>query len=61
MTDRNPAPQPLPTAKGAVPAKPLAAGHAADAPATTRDDELLDEGLEETFPASDPVSAKHIT
>lgn len=25
------------------------------------DDERLDEGLEETFPASDPVSAKHIT
>jgi hypothetical protein len=22
---------------------------------------LLDEGVEETFPASDPVSAKHIT
>ena len=27
----------------------------------TREDELLDEGLEETFPASDPVAAKHIT
>ena len=26
-----------------------------------REDELLDEGLEETFPASDPVAAKHIT
>ena len=26
-----------------------------------REEELLDEGLEETFPASDPVSAKHIT
>jgi hypothetical protein len=25
------------------------------------DDARLDEGLEETFPASDPVSAKHIT
>jgi hypothetical protein len=24
------------------------------------DNERLDEGLEETFPASDPVSAKHI-
>ncbi len=24
-------------------------------------DELLDEGIEETFPASDPVSVKHIT
>ena len=26
-----------------------------------REDQLLDEGLEETFPASDPVAAKHIT
>jgi len=25
------------------------------------DNDRLDEGLEETFPASDPVSAKHIT
>ena len=25
------------------------------------EEERLDEGLEETFPASDPVSAKHIT
>jgi hypothetical protein len=25
------------------------------------DEDRLDEGLEETFPASDPVSAKHIT
>jgi len=25
------------------------------------DSERLDEGLEETFPASDPVAAKHIT
>jgi hypothetical protein len=24
-------------------------------------EELLDEGIEETFPASDPVSVKHIT
>ena len=29
--------------------------------AQNREDELLDEGLEETFPASDPVAAKHIT
>lgn len=29
--------------------------------AQAADDERLDEGLEETFPASDPVSAKHIT
>ena len=26
-----------------------------------RQDALVDEGLEETFPASDPVSVKHIT
>ncbi len=25
------------------------------------EEDRLDEGLEETFPASDPVSAKHIT
>ncbi len=29
--------------------------------AQAADDERLHEGLEETFPASDPVSAKHIT
>ena len=29
--------------------------------AATSDSHRLDEGLEETFPASDPVSAKHIT
>ncbi len=29
--------------------------------ADAHEDERLDEGLEETFPASDPVSAKHIT
>ena len=27
----------------------------------SKQDELLDEGVEETFPASDPVSVKHIT
>jgi hypothetical protein len=27
----------------------------------SRQEALVDEGLEETFPASDPVSAKHIT
>lgn len=27
----------------------------------SREEALVDEGLEETFPASDPVSAKHIT
>jgi hypothetical protein len=26
-----------------------------------RKDELLDQGVEETFPASDPVAVKHIT
>jgi hypothetical protein len=31
------------------------------ATAHRRDSDRLDEGLEETFPASDPVSAKHIT
>ncbi|MDQ8029136.1 MAG: hypothetical protein REJ23_10435 [Brevundimonas sp.] len=29
--------------------------------AETRQEALIDEGLEETFPASDPVSAKRIT
>jgi len=37
-----------------------------DLPKKQKDDhrtesERLDEGLEETFPASDPVAAKHIT
>ncbi|WP_395943861.1 hypothetical protein [Brevundimonas sp.] len=27
----------------------------------SREEALVDEGIEETFPASDPVSAKHIT
>ena len=31
------------------------------AAAEDRQEALLDEGVEETFPASDPVSAKHIT
>jgi hypothetical protein len=31
------------------------------APTVRHEDKRLDEGLEETFPASDPVSAKHIT
>lgn len=30
-------------------------------PSKAHHDELLDEGIEETFPASDPVSVKHIT
>lgn len=29
--------------------------------AENRQEALIDEGVEETFPASDPVSAKHIT
>lgn len=35
---------------------------ATDAPCkpATSDEQRLEEGLEETFPASDPVSAKHI-
>lgn len=32
-----------------------------DRGAEDRQEALLDEGLEETFPASDPVSAKRIT
>ena len=39
---------------------PNGADDAEDDP-KSREDQLLDEGLEETFPASDPVSAKHIT
>ncbi len=30
-------------------------------PEAAAENQRLDEGLEETFPASDPVSAKHIT
>ncbi len=37
------------------------AGHGEDQSTSERQEELLDEGLEETFPASDPVSAKRIT
>jgi hypothetical protein len=33
----------------------------ADTPARPHQEELLDEGIEETFPASDPVSVKRIT
>jgi hypothetical protein len=49
--------------EGGVP-KPIASGASADDiedEADPHEQELLDEGLEETFPASDPVSAKHIT
>lgn len=37
------------------------AGHGADQSASEHQEDLLDEALEETFPASDPVSAKRIT
>ena len=33
----------------------------ADASAESRQEALVDEGLEESFPASDPLSAKRIT
>ena len=49
--------------EGGVP-EPTASGASADDiedEADPREQERLDEGLEETFPASDPVSAKHIT
>ena len=49
--------------EGGVP-EPTASGASADDIEDESDpdeDERLDEGLEETFPASDPVSAKHIT
>ncbi len=40
-----------------------ASGHPDDVQdeAHPHQEELLDEGVEETFPASDPVSVKHIT
>jgi hypothetical protein len=49
--------------EGGVP-QPIASGASADDvedEADPAEDERLDEGLKETFPASDPVSAKHIT
>ena len=49
--------------EGGVP-EPTGSGAKADDiedEADPDEDERLDEGLEETFPASDPVSAKHIT
>jgi hypothetical protein len=49
--------------EGGVP-EPIASGASADDiedEADPAEDQRLDEGLEETFPASDPVSAKHIT
>ena len=49
--------------EGGVP-EPIASGASADDvedEADPHEERRLDEGLEETFPASDPVSAKHIT
>jgi hypothetical protein len=49
--------------EGGVP-EPTGSGASADDvedEADPHEQDLLDEGLEETFPASDPVSAKHIT
>jgi hypothetical protein len=49
--------------EGGVP-EPTASGASADDiqnEADPDEEDRLDEGLEETFPASDPVSAKHIT
>jgi hypothetical protein len=48
-------------------AEPLAEGEKPDQlkekdeAAEDRQEALIDEGVEETFPASDPVSVKHIT
>ena len=57
--------QPSPTLLAAIADADKAADDADKNTQTTkpqdREDDLLDEGLEETFPASDPVSAKHIT
>ena len=48
-------------ALGYGPDKNDAGRTAADQAVHDRQDALLDEGVEETFPASDPVSVKHIT
>lgn len=51
----------------ARPAEPLAEGEkhdhmaANEAKSEDRQEALLDEALEETFPGSDPISPKHIT
>ena len=51
----------------ARPAKPLAEGEKPDQladkekEAEDRQEALLDEAIEETFPGSDPISPKHIT
>jgi hypothetical protein len=57
----------LPGAPHSRRAKPLAENEKPDqlaekeAASESRDEALLDEGVEESFPASDPVSAHHIT
>lgn len=46
------------------PAAPLPEGHKPDQlerRAENRQEALVDEAVEETFPASDPISPKHIT
>ena len=56
-----------PEAPATRPAKPLAEGEKPDhlagreAKAEDRQEALLDEAIEETFPGSDPISPKHIT
>jgi hypothetical protein len=51
--------------QGAGQTPPHAADDDVDMPASdekeVRQSELVDEGLEETFPASDPPTPKHIT
>lgn len=55
------------SAPHAKPAQPLASDEKPDqladkeAASENRDEARLDEAVEETFPASDPVSAHHIT
>ena len=45
-----------------VPTPPAAqSGEGLDKAIKKREDELMDEALKESFPASDPPSAKHIT
>jgi hypothetical protein len=57
----------LPGAPHSRPAEPLAENETPDqlaekeAASENRDEARLDEGVEESFPASDPVSAHHIT
>jgi hypothetical protein len=53
-----------PNAPHSRPAEALSEGEKHDQltkNAEDRQEALVDEGIEETFPASDPVSAKHIT